>query len=158
MRLLFIRSVNEVLDKDAKVHEEGNKASGQPAKVDQDISSINASSLAVLALMCTALRLVREDGQDVCDVSKASEQEKQHTQPVGGLASVVQDELRETRGNVCHHAEVAKNLADGVEFKRLMAILGWLLVIALGLLTEEPAQHPSGADHNHHSGIPQKGL
>lgn len=158
MRLLFIRSVNEVLDKDAKVHEEGNKTTCQPAKVDQDVSSVNASSFAVLALVRAALRLVGEDGKDVGDVSKAGKQEKQHAQPVGGLASVVQDELRQARGNVCHHAEIAKNLANGVEFKSVMAILGRLFVIALGLLAEEPAQHTSGANQNYHSGIPQNCL
>ena len=149
--------VDEVLDENAEIKEERDEGASEPAEVDEHVFAIDPASLARCARPL-AVRLIRENGQCVGDVAQACEKEEEHTKPVGGLASSVQDELGHARGNVCDSTEVSKDLSEKVEFQWLLVVAAGLLSAARGLLAKEPAQDTSGADHDNDSRIPQNGL
>ena len=156
---LVIGAVHKVLGKHAQVHEERHQTACQPAKVDKHVLAIDSAGLAVVALSIAALGLVRKDGQHICNVAKASKQEEEHAKSFRSLASIVENQLRQSRCNVRHSAQVAKDLAHDVEVESVTVVFGvvWLGPLAL-LLSEEPSEDSSRAYHEDNGRVPKNGL
>lgn len=118
------------------------------------------TGLTRAAFIVLALRFVGEDGQDISDVSETCKKEEEHAQSVGRLAPPVQDELRETRSDVCDGAEISKDLTRKTEVKAILAssIIVAMLVTSRSLLTQEPANDTSCDDHQDDDGVPDHSL
>ena len=151
-------AVHEVLGKDAEIEEQSNEAASEPAEVDKDVSSINVAGLAGLAVFVLALGLIGEDGEDVGDVSEAGKEEEEHAKPISRLASPVKNELRKARSDIGDSAEISKDLAKKIELQRILLFATSLILVARGLLAEEPTKNAGCDDHHDDDGIPDQGL
>jgi hypothetical protein len=151
-------AVHEVLGKDAEIEEQSNEAASEPAEVDKDVSSVNVTGLTGLAVFVLALGLVGEDGEDIGDVSKAGKEEEEHAKPVRRLAPPVEDELGKARSDVGDSAEISKDLAKKIEFQRILLFATSVVLVARGLLAEEPSKNAGCDDHHDDDGVPDDGL
>ena len=130
-----IVAVHEELRKDSKVENKCARASNQPAEVDQNVSAVDASGLAGLAVaalvpvavrVLAADRLEGKDAEDERQVSKASEEEEQGIEAFGGLAASVEQDLRHAAAQVEDCADIAEDLAPERE------VQGRCLVVCVG--------------------------
>jgi hypothetical protein len=118
------------------------------------------TSLARPAFIVLTLGIVGKDGQNVGDVSETSKEEEEHAKPICRLASPVQDELRQSRSDICDSTEISKNLTGKAEVKIVLASdVGIAILFAVrGLLAQEPTYDTSSNDHQHNDGVPDNGL
>lgn len=153
-------AVHEVLGKHTQIEEKSNETASEPAQVDEDVFAVNMTSLAGSAFIVLALRFVGEDGQDISNVSETCKKEEEHAESVGCLAPPVQDELGETRSDVCDGAEISKDLTRKTEVKAILAssIVVAMLVASRSFLTQEPANNTSCNDHQDDDGVPNHSL
>lgn len=102
--------------------------------------------------------LVREDGKYVREIADASEEEKEHGDPLGGFAAVVEEELGDAGGEVEDGAEVAEGLAEGGEAGALGGgPFGWRG--ARGTCGGDPPSQDAGdADKEDAEEIEEEGL
>lgn len=83
-------SVHEELHKDSRVQKQRAETTQKPAKVDQDIASVDTFRLARRAMTVATDGLKRKDRKHIRQVADASENEEKRIQALCALASVIQ--------------------------------------------------------------------
>ena len=120
-------SVDEKLCEHAEIQEKRAQAAKQPAEVDQDISAVDCASLTRSALLSVlamvADRVESENTENVGQVTNASEEEEQCVKTFGALATVVEEELRDTAAKVEYSTQVAEDLTNNVEVETVVLLL-----------------------------------
>lgn len=119
--ILIASAVVEILAEYNEVHQKSNDGACQPAKVHQHVFSVNATCLSRLAVVVPALRLVSKDGQNVRYVTETSKYEEEHAEAFGRLATVVENELGHSRGDVEDGAKVAEELSPDIECEGILS-------------------------------------
>lgn len=119
--ILIASAVVEILAEYNKVHQKSNDGAYQPTHVHQYVFSVNATCLPRLTVVVPALRLVSKDGQNVRYVTETSKDEEEHAKAFGRLATVVENELGHSRGDVEDGAKVAEELSPDTEREGILS-------------------------------------
>ena len=85
LRTTIVVSIHKELCKHSKVQTESSSTSDEPAKIDQDVLSVNRQGLAFLAIafvpvsmtMATAHRLEGKNAENVGEIANAGEEEEE---------------------------------------------------------------------------------
>lgn len=88
--------INEKLCKNPHVQKQGPQAPRQPRSINQNIPPIDGPRFTICTASspASAVWLVGENAEDVSEVSDAGEEEEEHGDAFGALASIVEKELR----------------------------------------------------------------
>lgn len=111
-------AIDPELGKDQQVEEKRPSAPDQPARVDEYISPILRTPFSVFTLYCSKFSLqlptfwlVCEDAHDIRQIAHTCEQKEEHTDALGALAAVVEEQLRHPRAKVERSAKIAEDLS-----------------------------------------------
>lgn len=127
--IVVVLLVQEKLHEDRPVEQQCAQTACDPACVDSNVPRVDCARLSWPAASRTPLaavfRVICEDRHVVCQVADTGEQKEEQGDAFCGFSSVVQQDLRDARGEIEDCAEVAEDLAQEVELERL----GWLRVV-----------------------------
>lgn len=165
--LIVLPPIQKVLHKNKPIQQQRPKAPQQPREVNSHIPRIRLTNLPLpTPPRPPANRRIRHNTQHIRQIPYAGKQEKQHRDPLGALAAIVKQQLRDPRPEIEHRANIAKDLAPDVKLQ--VRVLGMVLGQERGIAAEDvvgpaahgepPAQHTGCADEDDGAEVEDDGL
>lgn len=151
--------IQKELNKDGHIQKQGSQTPGDPTCVDRNIPGIDSSGLAgsTMTRLSTDRRICK-NRHDIRQVSNTGEQEKQERDTFGTFPFIVEQQLRQSRSKIEDSAEIAKDLAESVEFWSI-GFFVFDRMFAVGFVGgDPPSENAGGADQEHGEAVEEGGL